>query len=93
MDYTLQSKKLAVLREKTDLQLVAYVSRRLEQGIEIAGNQPDRAEELYAEATALLPVVGASKRERARLQSMAERLRRALDDAGGRAMPARAACF
>jgi hypothetical protein len=83
--------KLAILHEKTDRQLLAFIARKLGEGASLAAFRPLRARELVEEAAALLPGVR-SERERARLEDECKRVRRNIEDSATQATSFRAAC-
>lgn len=95
-----ETSKLAYLRAKTDRQLTALITRRLDDALALArgrrylGDEFCRpAEAAYRDASRLLPLIFyASKAERTRLESAMAELRRLLDGAS-RPIQARAACF
>jgi len=78
--------KLAQLRSKTDLQLLAVINRKLEAGRDYARRGClAQAKNAYREARALLPVAGSlSQIERYHLQSKLARLGEALDERSAR---------
>ncbi len=75
--------KLAILRAKTDRDLVAVITSQLERGLRLAeiGYGPRaEAERAYTEAVLLLPrVYSLSEAERRRLETKVAELRQALD--------------
>jgi hypothetical protein len=66
-----QTTKLRELRARTDRQLIEWIDRRLDLGLQSYGVA---AEEIYLEVAPLLLVVNASPRERSRLESKLEQL-------------------
>jgi hypothetical protein len=89
-----ESSKLVELRAKTDRQLVAIITNRLEKGLNLAQTDLSRARarEAYAEARKLLPwVSNLNRSERRHLEEKLERLRQHLN-AGASAATACAAC-
>jgi len=78
-----ESSKLFELRAKTDRQLVAYLTRRLDAGMRFACAEHSlpQSEAVYAEVSALLPLVRYHLiAERRRLEERAARLRNFLND-------------
>jgi len=78
-----ESGKLLELRAKTDRQLVAFITNRLDSGLRLAGLDGYRAEAegIYDEASALLPWVhGLTESERRLLESKLSLLREFLND-------------
>ena len=83
MDIRTESSKLLELRAKTDRQLVAFMTSRLDSGLRMAGIERHRAEagRIYAEVKALLPwVYDLTKAERRFLEAKLAELRELLDD-------------
>jgi len=91
-----ESSKLVALRSKTDRQLVAFITSRLDTGLNCALLVADRgnhdnwvsaesfqvsAERAYDEVRALLPwVTDVTQTERGQLESKLEQLRELLDE-------------
>jgi hypothetical protein len=88
-----ESTKLAELRSKTDRQLVALISSRLDAGLNSAPVAVD-AQNVYDEVSALMPCVnGLTRVERRRLESKFEQLRDLLHESNPHAgMRVQAAC-
>jgi predicted exporter len=82
MKTTTQSSKLDELRAKTDRQLVAFISSRLNEILQLC-DQADRteAEKVYQESRALLSLVyGLTSGERRRLEWKLLQVRELLSD-------------
>ena len=78
-----ESSKLSELRAKTDRQLAAFITNRLDAGLRFARRAACQveAERSYAEVTALIPwVEDLTMGERRLLESKLERLREVLND-------------
>jgi hypothetical protein len=78
-----ESSKFSELRAKTDRQLAAFVTNRLDAGLRFARFTACQAEaeRSYAEVSALIPWVdGLTMAERRLLESKLERLREVLND-------------
>jgi hypothetical protein len=73
-----EATRLIALRARTDGQLIAFINRRLDQGLrsDFANDSANaEAERIYREVSQLLPVVyGASQAERRRLEAKLGRL-------------------
>jgi hypothetical protein len=63
--------KLTELRERTDRELIAWIDKRLEFGLQTHGSV---AEDIYLEVAPLLMVANANPYDRARLELKLERL-------------------
>jgi hypothetical protein len=66
-----QNAKLKELRARTDRELITWIDRRLDLGLESYGAA---AEEIYLEVAPLLLVANAGPRDRVRLESKLEQL-------------------
>ena len=66
-----QELRLRALRARTDRELVEWIDRRLDAGLECYGAC---AERIYLEVAPLLLVANANARDRARLEAKLERL-------------------
>ena len=83
MNTSRESRKLLELRAKTDRQLVAFITNRLNSGLRLAGIDAyrDETERIYKEVSALLPwVYDLTEAERLVLDSKLVQLRESLDD-------------
>lgn len=66
-----QSAKLKELRTRTDRELIEWIDRRLDLGLQSYGGG---AEQIYLEVAPLLLVANADPRDRSRLESKLEQL-------------------
>jgi hypothetical protein len=66
-----QSAKLKELRTRTDRELIEWIDRRLDLGLQSYGSA---AEQIYLEVAPMLLVANADPRDRSRLESKLERL-------------------
>jgi hypothetical protein len=67
----LEAAKLRELRERTDRELIAWIDRRLDLGLQSYGAS---AEQIYLEVAPLLLVAHAGPRDRSRLESKLDQL-------------------
>ncbi|MGA7240877.1 MAG: hypothetical protein WBY44_34660 [Bryobacteraceae bacterium] len=73
-----QSAKLEELRARTDRQLIEWIDRRLDLGLQSYGSA---AERIYLEVAPLLLVANAGPRDRSRLESKLDQLAECFDAA------------
>jgi hypothetical protein len=73
-----QSEKLEELRARTDRQLIAWIDRRLDLGLQSYGGDSER---IYLEVAPLLLVANAGPGDRSRLESRLDQLAECFDAA------------